>query len=200
MANLQINTPKGQETLIQEDFVIKEIEKFFNVKIIETEKKREGKCDCIMFKEVFDDIKKRTINKLFGITENKCRNYSLSQMRKHGNTWLVTYQKILDCQALSRELVTPFFGFCYLMDDDVILYWKITDDNGEFLFPFEIKESETQYCVNPELGTTIRLNAYLPRKYAKVLYDGNNIVDEFLKNEKRISDNVLQLKKNLGLK
>ena len=61
-------------------------------------------------------------------------------------------------------LMVPYLGFLYLVPDDMIFYWKITNKIGDFRFDYEVKETLTQKTING--GKTIRENAYLPFKYA----------------------------------
>ena len=58
----------------------------------------------------------------------------------------------------------PFLGFLYLIPDEMIFYWKITNRIGDFNFEYEVRKTETQKTVNG--GKIIRENAYLPYKYA----------------------------------
>jgi hypothetical protein len=157
MSNLEINTPKGQETLIDEKKVIEEIKKKWGVHIIETDKKRESRIDNLIIQ---NDVLK-------AIAEVKCRDMTLLNMEEWGDTWLITNQKLIDGAILSKLLSVPFFGFLYLIPENLILYWKITNDKGEFLFPFDVVNSRTRYSCNG--GSIVRENAYLPRKYSKQL-------------------------------
>jgi hypothetical protein len=157
---LDINTPKGQVSLVNERYVIDIIKKRwtqFNIDIIETNKERESRIDNLIIKE----------NELVGLAEIKCRNMTLTQMNDWGDSWLVTNQKIIDGAKISELLAVPFLGFLYLIPDDIVLYWKITDDKGKYLFDFEIKNTKTQTTCNG--GQIYRDNAYLPRKFAKKL-------------------------------
>jgi hypothetical protein len=158
--NLDINTPKGQESLIAEREVIKKIKDKWGkhgVGVIETNKKKHSRIDNLIYKN----------DELMCVAEVKCRDMTLKQMSDWGDTWLITNQKIEDGISLSKLLATPFFGFLYLIPDDIVLYWKITNDDGDVLFNYEIRDSKTQYSING--GVAFRKNAYLPRKYAKIL-------------------------------
>jgi hypothetical protein len=154
---LDINTPKGQITLEQERKAIDRIKLKWNVDIIETDKKEISCFDNIILKD----------NTIKAITEFKCRNMTMQQMRDWGDSWLVTNQKIKDCTTVSGLMRVPFIGILYLVPEDLILYWKITNKYGKYLFPFEIKETKTQYSVNG--GETVRENAYLSTKFSKRL-------------------------------
>ena len=83
----------------------------------------------------------------------------LIELMDYGS-WLVTWNKIMDGKKLSEMLCVPYIGFLYLINDNIIMYWKITDSNGEFLFNFDLKQTKTQKTING--GEIIRTNAYLP--------------------------------------
>jgi len=91
----------------------------------------------------------------------------LVELMEYGS-WLITMDKIMDGKKLSEMLCVPFVGFLYLIKDDIIMYWKITNSKGEFLFNFDIKRTKTQKTING--GEIIRTNAYLPFK------DGNELL------------------------
>lgn len=79
-------------------------------------------------------------------------------------SWLITHDKIRGCQKISEFLQIPFIGFLYLApkhsDERVLLFWKITNNKGKYLFEFDVHEEETQRTING--GKTTRMNAYLP--------------------------------------
>jgi hypothetical protein len=82
-------------------------------------------------------------------------------------SWLVTNEKVENCRLLSEMLCVPFFGFLYLVPDRKAMLWQITDLEGNFLFPFEVKETLTKETING--GEVLRANAFLSIKYAKEL-------------------------------
>ena len=148
---MDILTKKGQKSLEYERIMLERISVLTNVNIIETDKDMDAKVDGMISQD----------NQLTGIFESKCRNMSLMQLRKFGS-WLVTFDKILDGRKLSQLLRVPFIGFLYLIPDEIIMYWKITDKYGNFLFDFDVKNTKTQKTING--GSIVRANAYLPVK------------------------------------
>jgi hypothetical protein len=84
---------------------------------------------------------------------------SMMELDNYGS-WLVTLDKIMDGKKLSEMLCVPFIGFLYLIKDDIVMYWKITDNQGNFLFDFDVKQTQTQKTING--GQIVRTNAYLP--------------------------------------
>lgn len=151
---LDINTPKGQEYLKYERVVISKIKEAFSVDVIETKKDEDSRIDNLIAKD----------GTLVAIAEVKCRNMTFKQMEDWGNTWLVTTQKLEDGLKASEIFSVPFLGFLYLIPEDVLLYWKISD-RGKYCFDFETKETVTQRTCNG--GTASRINSYLPVSKSK---------------------------------
>lgn len=154
MENLDINTKKGQESLIHEREVQEIIKNNWKVSIIETPKIHSAKCDGFLVRD----------NNIIALFETKCRyDMTYSELLER-ETWLVTLEKIEACKQLSKLLQVPFLGFLYLRPkhstERVLLYWKITNIQGEYEFEFSSYEQETQKTING--GTIIRKNAYLP--------------------------------------
>lgn len=155
--NLDILTKRGQGTLRDVEKVIKVIEKRWQVQVVKTPEDKPAAVDLLLVK---DDLLK-------GIIEIKCRTNTLQQIQDWGNTWLVTHEKIKQGQQLSHQLRVPFIGVLYIIPNNLIYYWKITNEDGEYLFDFEVKDSETQKTING--GRIIRENAYLSLDHGKIL-------------------------------
>lgn len=151
---LDINTEKGQKSLQHEREVQDIIRNNWKVSIIETPKLHSSKCDGFLVRD----------NNIIALFETKCRyDMTYSELLERG-TWLVTLEKIEACKKISTLLQIPFIGFLYLRpnhsDERILLFWKITNTNGDYLFEFESYEQETQKTING--GTIVRKNAYLP--------------------------------------
>tara|TARA_R100000234_G_C5002325_1_gene180910 strand:+ start:1519 stop:2001 length:483 start_codon:yes stop_codon:yes gene_type:complete len=160
---MDILTTKGQKSLEYERKMLEKIRESICKKhknssmLIETNKDMDAKIDGIIIKN----------NELSGIFESKCRDMGLIQLMEYGS-WLVTFEKILDGKRLSEMLRVPYLGFLYLIKDDIVMYWKITNKYGNFMFDFDVKNTRTQKTING--GIIMRTNAYLPFK------EGNEIV------------------------
>jgi hypothetical protein len=157
LKNLDILTEKGQKTLLEENLVVEKLRDKWKVQVINT-----NKDDCA----AIDNILVRD-NTTVAICEIKCRQLTREQLASYGNTWLITHQKIKEGAQVSRLLRVPFIGVLYLVPDDLVLYWKITDNDGNYQFDYDVRNTETQRTVNG--GLIIRENAYLHTKYAKQL-------------------------------
>lgn len=154
MKNLDINTPLGQESLKYENIMFDYIKKSWNIEIIITNKENDAVCDGFLVKN----------NEIIAVFETKCRNLSLEKLESYGS-WLITYEKIKRCKLLSEYLKVPFIGFLYLIKDNLTMFWKVTDTDGNYLFDIDHYDSSTQKTING--GTVIRDNAYLSVSYGK---------------------------------
>ena len=155
-SNLDINTPEGQKSLKQESKMLNYIKKKWKVDIIETDKEDSASCDGFL-------VKKNIIKAVF---ESKCRNLTLNELENFGS-WLITYKKLEEGAQLSKLLKVPFIGFLNLNYDDLTMYWKITNKEGNFLFNFKTEETITQKNING--GKITRLNAFLPVSEGKFI-------------------------------
>jgi len=123
---MDILTEKGQRSLEYEREMLDRIRQSIcsthksNSMLVETNKDTDAKIDGVIIKE----------NELSGIFESKCRDMSLMELRNFGS-WLVTFDKIMDGKRLSEMLRVPYLGFLYLIKDQIVMYWKITDRSEE---------------------------------------------------------------------
>lgn len=155
---MDILTKKGQISLEQEQKFIQRLNKKYMDRdrlFFQTPKNAPSACDGI--------IVNITTEEIAGIFESKCRDLTFEQLFAFGS-WLVTFEKLEKCKAVSELLQVPFFGFLYLIPEDRTLLWKITDEEGKYDFDFKVRETETQATING--GKAIRNNAYLPIKFA----------------------------------
>jgi len=160
MGNLDINSEKGQITVQQEIKMLKYIEECWGVTAVSTKKKddhADAVCDGFLVKN----------GEVIALFETKCRKMTLEQLEKYG-TWLITYNKIKKCKLLSEYLRVPFVGFLYLLDDEIIMHWNITNSDGKYLFEFTHEETPTRRTIN-DATPTIRDNAYLPVSEGKIV-------------------------------
>lgn len=150
MTNLDINTPKGQKTLIQEQRAVEIFCNHFpDVKYVNTPKNGSSPVDALLVND----------GNLVGVVETKCRDLTRSQLAKYDDTWLITWDKIKKAQQITKSLEVPLWGFLYLVPDDMLVLVDIANAKGEFLRPMDIRQTKTQRTVNG--GTAIRENAYI---------------------------------------
>ena len=146
---LDIDTPKGQISLQQEQKMLYAIEQMYGVEIVQTDKAK----PC----EVDGFIVKRGV--VIGVFESKCRNLSIEQLRQFDNEWLITFDKILAGLKASQFFKVPYYGFLYLVDDDVGIKLRMSDDLGNLIVRIRVDRPDTQKSING--GSVIRTNAYV---------------------------------------
>lgn len=146
---LDINTPKGQQSLEQERRLLKSFGTVMGCTIIETDKAEPAQVDGFLVKD----------STVIGVFESKCRRATVRQMQNWGSEWLLTNQKFMDGADISRRLCVPFYGIIYLVDEPIGVYIKLTDNTGKLLPKVRVQETETQATING--GTVVRANAFI---------------------------------------
>lgn len=81
--------------------------------------------------------------------------------------YLVTHDKLVYGSEASNLFGVPFFLIVNLLLENKILIWKVTDNQGLFLFDFETKNTSTRMTCNG--GTIVRPNSYLPADKATIV-------------------------------
>lgn len=155
---LDIHTPKGQESLRNEEKMLKYISNCWGVEIIQTNKNESAVCDGFLVKDCV----------IVALFESKCRKLLYEEMEEYGS-WLITHEKIKQCRLLSEYLKVPFIGFLYLIKSNMVMFWKITDEDGKYNFTFETANTETKRTIND--GITIRENAFLPFSNGEIVQE-----------------------------
>lgn len=152
---LAVNSEKGKETVIKEKKMLRYVSDCLNIKIKITSK--DGASSYDGFITDFIDDSKPT-----GVFESKNREATLEQFEEWGS-WLITFEKLEKCRAKAKKYGVPLYGFLGIEYSNVVMYWKITDCEGNYIFDFEHKPTWTQETVNG--GWVLRDNAFLPLKY-----------------------------------
>lgn len=156
MDKLDINTEKGQLSLKDERDAQEIVKKCWGVSIIETPKKSTAKCDGLLVKNETE---------LIACFETKCRYDMTYELLQERGSWLITLEKLKKGSQISKLLQVPYYGFLYLLpesnpEEKILLYVKITNSNGEFLFDIEESVQTTRMTING--GEIDRLNGYIP--------------------------------------
>jgi hypothetical protein len=154
MTNLDINTPRGQQTLTDEK---RAVELFTNQykrwKYQHTNKTTMAKADAILTKD----------DEVAGLVLMSCRyNCSVdTMMTTWGAEWLLTWRKLAIGALLARYLQTPLYGFIYIVAEDTLLIKKLFDPlkPEPWCAAFHTELTQTQATVNG--GSVIRRNAYI---------------------------------------
>lgn len=156
MSNLDIDTEKGQKSLNEEMLMLKYISECWNVKIQITKKDTPSVYDGVIMVN----------DKIAGIFESKNRQMNLYTLEKWGS-WLITFEKLENCRLIAKEKKVPFYGFLGIQHSKLVMFWKISDSEGNYLFPFDHHHSLTQATTNG--GDAYRDNAYLPIEFGNFI-------------------------------
>ena len=82
------------------------------------------------------------------------------QYLKDNGGYLITNEKLKYGKNASEFFEIPFFLIVNLLEEGVILIWKVTNEYGSYMFDFVSRETETSMTCNG--GVITRLNSYLP--------------------------------------
>ena len=105
-------------------------------------------------------------NDMNAVYEFKARSMTFDDLRRH-ETYLITYEKILDGCHAARTLGVPFVLIVYLIGSENIILFKVADENGDLLIDFDVVRTTTQKNVTG--GAVERYNAFIGLNHAKVL-------------------------------
>jgi len=157
---MDIDTPRGQKSLEYERECIQLFcDLYPQYRYLETDKRLPASIDGVMYLH--------SQNFMAAAVEVKCRNMTKSELfGKYNGEWLLTYGKLKRGKKLSEFLCLPFIGMVYLIPEKTILTIKLTDNRGNYIVDFNVRESATTKSINDhdmELGE----NAFIPMKGAK---------------------------------
>jgi hypothetical protein len=139
--SLDINTPRGQESVQEERDMLDIIKsRYHSSQFFHTPIKRAALIDGFIVKN----------NELIAIYESKCRRESLDSFKAHpfNNEWMISHHKINSGASLSKALAVPLWGFLYLVQDRKIIAIQFTDDKGNYIQPMRIERKKTSKCCN----------------------------------------------------
>tara|TARA_R110002020_G_C16181847_1_gene764888 strand:+ start:351 stop:896 length:546 start_codon:yes stop_codon:yes gene_type:complete len=160
---MDILTEKGQASLVQERLAIDRFTDLFpKYQWLETAKQQPAAVDGFFY--IHEQAQGRSV--MSAVVEVKCRNETREHFRTaYDDEWLITHDKLIKGQRISQLCRVPLVGLLWLVPEQYLLVVKFTKANGDFLFDFEVHETETQATVNG--GTAIRDNAFIPLSHAK---------------------------------
>jgi hypothetical protein len=154
--SLDVNTPRGQKTLKQEEEQLEILKKSIpSYDFIHTPKDMASDVDGFI-------VQDKTI---IGMFLSSCRTATRKQIMNWGDTWLLTYDKLQKSVPLAKQLCVPVYGFLYLVPDKMVLSLRLISSKGEIIPTMKIERTKTQATVNG--GQTIRTNAYIDLSQAK---------------------------------
>lgn len=105
-----------------------------------------------------------------GFAEIKSRDSTYANLMGSFNSeWLLSYQKLLDMQAVSKLMRLPGYGFLYLIPDEMVLVLALTSGIGGITCRHRTEFTNTQATCNG--GNAFRNNAFIRVDGAKI-YQG----------------------------
>ena len=108
-----------QHRLELETKIIEFIQQHWNVESIRTQQSKYCPVDFFMTKD----------KQVRAICEVRTRADSFDDVKKWGGMFL-NYRKLSTALKMSKQLQLPFLFIAYFMKDNLLVYWKITDDSG----------------------------------------------------------------------
>ena len=155
---LDVNTPKGQATLVQEQEAAALLARM-GLTYCETNKAGSAAVDAILMKG----------KRIMYVAEAKCRSMDRGTlMGTWGGEWLVTYDKIAKLAQCAALLRVPALGLLYMTKEPVLAVVRIANEDGEFERHMRIERTRTQATVNGSSAN--RVNAYIDMRGAKLLH------------------------------
>jgi hypothetical protein len=157
---LDSDTPKGRRHLVAQDAIAARFARHFGLRAESTlTTDRASPVDAHFFGG--DDlmwvaeIKDRATNDTYPLTLAKLRSFEGQD--RHG--YLITEQKLLDGREYAKRRGVPLLVIVGLRDD-VLVWWKITNEKGERRVRYTRAQTETWATVNQRMKV-VRWNAYL---------------------------------------
>lgn len=161
---LDCDTPIGKTFIDYQKFTQKILEaKGYTVMNMAT---KDSGADVLLAKSIDKELT------LCGVAEIKCRKsagpvpLTYEYLQNNGG-YLITHDKLKFGQSASYVFSVPYYLIVNLLVVNRILVWKVTDDQGLFLFDFETKNTSTRMTCNG--GEIIRPNSYLPVDKATII-------------------------------
>ena len=153
---MNILTKRGLSSLKYEEKAIgKWMQIYPGYDFIHTPKDRYSAVDGMLYK-------KRVLD---AVVETRTRNITRQRLRDLDDTLIVTLEKIHKGKQLSQLLCVPFVFLVYLIPEDRLFTFGMTNNHGEWAFDFVSRKTITQRNING--GTAERTNAFLPMTKAK---------------------------------
>ena len=166
---MDINSPRGQDSLMHERIMSMWIETAWKCRYIETPKDSPALIDAIITDERGGTMR--------AVVETKCRyNLSLAQFQNSfNNEWLMTWAKVQNAMQIATSLGIPCVGLLYLVDNKTLLVQKLSDPYGNLMAKLRVESTETQANING--GKAVRNNAFIDMTNAKIYQIGQNRAD-----------------------
>lgn len=148
--SLDVLTPKGQESAAQEVEQLEILSKAdASVAFIHTPKDEPSDVDGFISRN----------GTVTGMFMSSCRKATREQMRKWGDEFILTNDKVVKATQLAKQLCLPVYAFLYLVPDKVVLVQTLVNKRGEVMPKLRVERTRTQATING--GSVERSNAYI---------------------------------------
>ena len=166
---MDINSSRGQDSLMHERIMSMWIETAWKCRYIETPKDSPALIDAIITDERGGTMR--------AVVETKCRyNLSLAQLKNSfNNEWLMTWAKVQNAMQIATSLGVPCVGLLYLVEEKTLLVQKLSDPYGNLMAKLRVENTETQATING--GKAVRNNAFIDMTNAKIYQIGPKRAD-----------------------
>lgn len=162
MSNLVINTPEGEDTQRKEKRAVRLFHaRFPDRKFIDTHGPNGAAAP-------IDGCIERS-GSMTSVVEVKARDCTREEMEyKYSDRWLLSFSKVRNGITLTEIYLVPFFGFCYLVPDDLLLIIPLWMPRGREREPtarFYVETTKTQDTIYG--GEKWEPNAFIELRLAR---------------------------------
>ena len=128
-------TPKQdyQIRMSLESEICEHLSKAWDAKHIKTKQSKYCAVDCLFVKD----------SKFVAICEIRTRRDSWEDVKRWGGL-LMNQIKLNNAVELSRQFGVPFLFVAYFIKDNLLMYWKVTDENGKYCIEMQLTSKEAQ--------------------------------------------------------
>jgi hypothetical protein len=154
MTDLDINTPRGQQTLADELDAVAIFESNYpECRYFHTPKQTRADVDGIVIHLETKNIR--------CVAETKCRyDMTLEKLAEaYNDEWLLTFDKIIRGIKLAEALCVPFYGLLYVVQDKALLAPRLWSPRAGLELGLTIRKTKTQATCNG--GEAVRDNAFI---------------------------------------
>ena len=148
MSSLDCNPPQGQVYIKAQLACMAKLESAWNCQAFPTISDRSSDVDAIFVKN----------GQVALVGEIKSREMSLEELTRFGS-YLITHEKIVKVKNVAVSLCVPSVIVVSLLKDNQLVFWRLSDSQGNFEVVFEERVTETKKTCNG--GKVYRNNAYI---------------------------------------
>jgi len=149
MSNLDCNTPVGQTYIAHQLTGERMLMEALGLELVVTDPSSSADIDAL-----YND----GAGVLRVIAEIKARNMAVCNLRQFGS-YLITHDKLRKGRELAMALRCRFVLAVYLIADQRLVWFDISDETGQWTTDFSVSHTKTKQTCNG--GSIIRENAYL---------------------------------------